>query len=245
MHPGPPLHHIATIDSTSDELKRRADLGSPEQALRADHQSGGRGRLGRAWHSPPGNLHMSVLLRPGPIARPGHWALLAAVAVAETLDAFLPDDARRRIRLKWPNDVMLDGAKLAGVLLETGGGDSPWLVIGIGANLVHAPDAGRPTACLADHVPAPLPAPLPALEPAIAATRLLARLDVWRARYDLDGFPPIHAAWLARGPAPGSPVAAGAGPCRVQGSFHGIRDDGALLLDHEGRTIAIVTGDVE
>jgi BirA family biotin operon repressor/biotin-[acetyl-CoA-carboxylase] ligase len=143
------------VPSTSDLLLRLAAAGEPEGlALLARRQTAGRGRDGRGWTSPAGNLSLSLLLRPDAPARDApHWALLAAVALAEALAPSLPNPAA--LRLKWPNDLLLHGAKLAGVLVEsaaTRDGRIEWLVVGLGANLAVAPAVpGRATACLADH----------------------------------------------------------------------------------------------
>ena len=240
-----PLERVEEVGSTSDELKQRAAAGAGECALLARRQTCGRGRLGRSWGAVDGNLLLSVLLRPTAPFQPGPWSLLAAVAVAEALEAVLPPGAPQRapLRLKWPNDVLLNGAKVAGILLEAGldagPGARPWLVAGFGVNLAGAPrNLDRPTASVADLVSPPP-------TPDAFAPSLLATLARWRATLDRDGFPPIRAAWLARGPARGDPVAAGAGPKRVAGRFAGIGPDGALLLDGPGGVAAIRSGEVE
>ena len=227
-----PLELVPEIGSTSETLKQRAAAGSGEAALLATVQTAGRGRLGRSWSSPAGNLHVSVLLWPGVPVMPGHWSLLAAVALAACVaeGAAL---ATGRLRLKWPNDLMLDGGKLAGILLDSGG-TPPWLVIGFGMNLVAAPAGlGRAVACLGDHQVPPTPEAM--------ARRLLARLAAWRVRYEAEGFAPVRAAWLDLGPEPGDPIRVGA----TEGRFQGLGPDGALLLDVAGETRSIVSGEVQ
>ena len=221
-----PLEIAEALPSTSETLKARAQAGAAEQALFARRQTAGRGRMGRSWVSPEGNLHLSILLHPRAPFTPGHWALLAAVALLETTAAHLPDPAR--LTLKWPNDLLLDGAKLAGILLDAGhAGPVPWLVIGIGMNLVAAPtDLGRPTAALAQHTSPP--------DPVAFAHALLQTMQTWRARYDAEGFPPIRSAWLRHGPRPGASLQPGA-------SFHGLAEDGALLADTPAGVIRIIT----
>ena len=232
---GIPLETADEIGSTSEALKARAAYPGPETALLARRQTGGHGRLGRPWQSIDGNLHLSVLLRPQSLRWPGHWSILAAVALADTVRSYLPTGA---LRLKWPNDLMLDGGKLAGVLLEAGVAAGPWLVIGFGVNLAGAPSGlGRPVACLASAAPAP--------EPEAFAGRLLQTLQHWRARHAAEGFEPVRAAWLAAAHAPGERIVVGTGAQRVHGAFRGLGDDGTLLLDGPGGELAITAGELE
>lgn len=227
-----PLEIVEQTGSTSDELKARAEADGPEVALMARRQTGGRGRLGRSWSSMPGNLHMSVLLRPrpvlSPVVFPGHWSLLAAVAVIGALEPFVPAGL---LRLKWPNDVMAPDGKVAGILIEAGGAPRPWLVLGVGINLQSAPRVpGRATACVGPGAPA--------LEE--VARAVLTEIATWRARYRQDGFEPVRTAWLARGPEAGAPLMAAAG----SGAFEGIGADGALWLRSEGRRMVVSSGEV-
>ena len=174
-----PLEIIETTASTQADLIARAEAGAPETALMARRQTAGRGRLGRVWISQPGNLHLSILLRPGPILHPGHWSLMAGVALHQTL-------ARSNLRLKWPNDLLLDGAKVAGILIDAAPG---WLVMGIGVNLAWAPqDLSQPVAVLNGPTPTTL------------APQLLSAITHWRTRYQTEGFFPIKQAWQAAGP---------------------------------------------
>lgn len=227
-HSAIPLTQVEEIPSTSEALKLAAEQGAPEQALLARRQTAGRGRLGRLWQTLDGNLFLSVLIRPAAPLLPGHWSLLAGVALHDTLAPLAPG----RLTLKWPNDLLLDGAKLAGILLDAGTYPHPFLVIGFGVNLAAAPPAtGQPTASLA-------PTPL---DPAQVATQLLATLQTWRTRYVEHGFEPIRGAWLAQGPRPGDPVSISGQP---RGRFRTIAPDGALRLDTPSGPATIVTGDV-
>ncbi len=198
------------------------------------------GRAGRAAAAGgTGNLSLSVLLRPREPAREaGQWSLLAGVALAEALTPYLPDPAA--LRLKWPNDVLLNGGKLAGILVDSAAGADgalDWLVIGIGVNLAVAPAVpGRPVACLADVAVPPAPE---AFAPA-----LLARLWHWGEQRAAHGFAPLRAAWLARAPAPGGAVTLRLGDRQIVGGFAGLGDDGCLLLDTDGGVRAFATGEV-
>lgn len=226
-----------SLPSTSDLLLRLAAAGEPEGlAILALTQTAGRGRDGRGWSSPAGNLYISVLLRPGGPARAAAgYALLGAVALAEALDPFLPDPAQ--LRLKWPNDLLLGGAKMAGMLCEsaaTAEGTLDFLVIGLGANLAVAPSVpDRPTACL--------PTPVP---PERVATRLLHRIEAWRGRMAAEGLAPLVAAWMARGPDPGARLTLRSGAAVTAGLYRGLDGDGALLLEVDGQVRRYASGEV-
>src|SRR5262249_44954066 len=150
-----------TLPSTSELCRALAEASEPEGAAAlARRQTHGRGSRGRRWQAPPGNLSISVLLRPREPARDaGQWSLLASVALAEALSTVVPDPTR--LTLKWPNDLLLDGRKLAGILVDSAADADArlaWLVIGIGVNLAAKPELpGRPAACIADVAPAPAP----------------------------------------------------------------------------------------
>ncbi len=238
-----PVWRLAIHDclgSTSDFCRAGAATGAPEGlAVLARRQTAGRGSNGRAWQSPPGNLYLSALLRPAEPARvAAQWSLLAAVALAEALAPLLPDAGA--LALKWPNDVLLHGRKLAGILTESvaaADGMIDFLILGFGVNLAVAPDLpDRATACLAELAPPPVPE-------AFAAT-LLDQLDRWRRVRAREGFAPVRAAWLARGPNPGAPIRLRRGNQTEDGAFAGLGPDGRLLLAQGGRLEAFATGEV-
>ncbi len=237
MSDPPPSWRLQTfeaLDSTSTLCRTLAEAGEPERlAVVARRQTAGRGTQGRAWVSPPGNLFMSVLLRPTEPARSiGQFSLLAAVALADALSPYAD-----RLRLKWPNDLIVDGAKLAGILAESAvdaGGRLAWLVVGFGVNVATAPEVpGRPTVSLGDRVHAE------------ALVRpILDSLDRWRLVRLRDGFGAVRAAWLARGPDLGSHIAVSSGAAgTVGGQFAGLDDEGRLLLSAGGRVRAFATGE--
>jgi BirA family transcriptional regulator, biotin operon repressor / biotin---[acetyl-CoA-carboxylase] ligase len=232
------IHEV--LPSTSERCRALASAGAPEGlAVLARRQTQGRGSRGREWESPIGNLFLSVLLRPQERARDAaQWSLLAGVALGEALSVFLPDASA--LSLKWPNDVLLHGKKLAGILVDSSAGPDgalDWLVIGIGANLAVAPDVpGRAVACLADLVAPPAPEPF--------AEALLARLRHWCAVREAAGFAAVRAAWLARAPAAGSHVTLRLGETLLGGGFAGLGEDGSLLLASDGRIRAFAAGEV-
>lgn len=226
------LRRFESLASTSDLCATLAVSGEPAGlAVLAARQTAGRGSRGRQWSTLPGNLALSVLLRPsGPAAWAGQWALLAAVALAETLERC----GAPELRLKWPNDVTLDGGKVAGILLDSAveAGQLEWLVIGFGANLAAAPELPG-VAALPNRPP-----------PDQVAETLLGRLDVWNQLVLRETFAVVRRAWLDRGPAPGAPLRLRLSAGDVAGTFAGLDDGGALLLQSGGRVRAFATGDV-
>lgn len=226
--PGWRLRQFETVESTSDLCVTLAQAGEPAGlALLAARQTHGRGSRGRDWQTLPGNLALSVLLRPSH-PEVGHWALLAAVALAEALTP-------APVQLKWPNDLMLDGRKLGGVLVDTAwtpGGGLAWLVIGFGANLCAAPDL--PDVTVAPGV----------REARDVAHQVLARLDYWTASLAQNGFGPVRRAWLDRGPVLGGLLLLMLGRDQIAGTFAGLADNGALLLQSGGKVHAFATGQV-
>jgi BirA family transcriptional regulator, biotin operon repressor / biotin---[acetyl-CoA-carboxylase] ligase len=229
-----------TLPSTSDLVRERAAAGEPDGlAVLALRQTAARGSRGRDWSSPIGNLSLSLLLRPDEPARTAaEWSLLAAVALAETLLPLVP--ARHRVTVKWPNDVQLDGVKIAGILLDSaadGDGRLEWLSIGIGVNLAVAPTVpDRPTACLADVTVPPAPEAF--------AHALLGAVRRWRQARAAGGFAPVREAWLAYAAPPGTPATLRLGGQQLFGHFAGLGEDGALLLETEGEVRRFVAGEV-
>jgi BirA family transcriptional regulator, biotin operon repressor / biotin---[acetyl-CoA-carboxylase] ligase len=234
-----------SVGSTSDVARQLAQAGAPHgTVVSAREQTAGRGRVGRAWVSPPGNLYLSVLLRLNlPLARHSELSFVAALAVAEMVEAFLPPGAKAT--LKWPNDVLVGGAKISGILIEQAESAT---ILGIGVNVAHCP-AGTPyPATSLEHVQESLGTLSPQPSPASGAERisvqacrttllafLAARLALW-----LDaGFAPIRADWLARAHPLGTPLCVG----RTEGAFAGLDVDGALLLDTDNGRRRIVAGD--
>lgn len=190
--------------------------------LRAEAQTAGRGRQGRAWVAPAGNLYASTLVRLRPTDPPAPTlALVAAVAVEEAVALF----ARRvdgggggtGLRIKWPNDLLLDGAKVAGILLERA---DDAVVIGIGVNCAHAPDLpGRATTHLGGGV-----------EPAVLLETLAEGFARWIGRWRGEGIAPVRARWLERAHPRGTALVARSGDTATEGLFDGLDADGALVL---------------
>lgn len=232
---GVTLVRLDSVDSTNAELRRRAAAGTAAPlAVLAAEQTGGRGRHGRSWASPPGNVYLSVLLRPGP-----DWpflpslSLVAGLAVAEAVEALAAGRAAGRLAVKWPNDVLLDGAKLAGILLESempADGAAPWLIVGIGINVARHPGSGTRYAAtsLAAAGVAPGGPPDEAVDAVAAAVldAFLARLATWRR----DGLAALSAPIEARLAGRGRPARVEQGAAAFDGTVLGIAPDGALRL---------------
>ncbi len=222
------------IDSTNEEARRRARAGSVAFAERplwimARRQTAGRGRRGNAWIAPEGNLNATLLMRPvQPAAQAALLGFVACLACAELLDAYAP---QAKVTVKWPNDALLNGGKVAGVLLESEGAGSrlDWLAIGVGVNLAHRPELAEaaggglaPTSLRA--AGAAVPTPQEALETLAAAFDRRARVLAEQ------GFAPIREEWLSRAARLGEQVEARLPRETLRGVFEGLDADGAMIL---------------
>jgi BirA family transcriptional regulator, biotin operon repressor / biotin---[acetyl-CoA-carboxylase] ligase len=227
------------LDSTNSEARRRAEAGeSGPLWISAARQTAGRGRRGRVWNSGEGNLAATLLLRPeAPQSITGQLSFAAALAAAEMVSRFAPGAA---IQVKWPNDVLAEGRKIAGLLLEgSSAPQSTWLAIGIGVNLASFPDGTEfPATSLAQLGIAP-PSPEEAL------TVLAARFAHWYDAWMKDGFEIVRTAWLARASGLGTSIRARLANHQTRsGLFEGIDEGGALLLNEQGHVRAIAAGEV-
>ncbi|MBY8975339.1 biotin--[acetyl-CoA-carboxylase] ligase [Rhodobacteraceae bacterium NNCM2] len=217
-------------DSTNAEAARLAATGHRAPVwIMALRQQAGRGRHGRAWSMPVGNLAATLLDFPGGgIAEAGLRSFTASLAVADLLGQIAPS---AKVSLKWPNDVLLNGGKVAGILLESAsdGARLDWLVTGIGINLAAAPDAASIAAGTAPPTSVAGEGGR-ALPPEEALTLLAAALDHWDSRIRTEGFAPIRAAWLARAARLGERIEARLPARSVTGIFEDVDAAGALVL---------------
>jgi BirA family transcriptional regulator, biotin operon repressor / biotin---[acetyl-CoA-carboxylase] ligase len=225
------IRTVAETGSTNADLLAAARSGAPEGLwLRAERQTGGRGRVGRVWESPPGNLYASTIVRlhdgepPAPTL-----ALVAAVALEEVAAAYA---GAGKISLKWPNDLMAGSAKLAGILLERA---DDAVVIGLGVNLAHHPAglerATTSIAALSGGAP----------HPQDFLLELAASLARWLGRWRGEGLAPLRARWLARA----HPVGSALRVADKDGLFEGLATDGALLLRRaDGMVETVSAGDI-
>jgi BirA family biotin operon repressor/biotin-[acetyl-CoA-carboxylase] ligase len=227
------------LDSTNSEARRLAEKGEPGPLwISTARQTAGRGRRGRAWDAGQGNLAATLLIRPDvPQATIGQLSFVAALAAAQTASHFAPSAA---VSVKWPNDVLADGKKLAGLLLE---GEPGWLAIGIGINLASFPEGPEfPSTSLLESGLAQLGIAPPSPEDTL--TVLAARFAHWYDAWMNDGFDTIRDAWLARAAGLGGPIRARLPNETREGVFEGIDRTGALLLNEQGRLRAIAAGEV-
>lgn len=229
---------LESIDSTNEEARRLVAGGAAEGTLVwASEQTAGRGRRGRTWHSPVGNLYLSLLLQPrcGP-AEAGQLGFVTAVALAETLAGLLPQP--ERIGLKWPNDVLVEGRKISGILLEATGEPRGMIVLGIGINVRQRPQESLyPTASLVEFGLA---------DPDLATLleRFAAQLLAWYETWCAEGFAPVRAAWLTRAIGLGREIVVRLDRETLTGRFAALDETGALALElPEGRRL-IAAGDV-
>lgn len=228
------IETVPETGSTNADLaaRVRAREALPEGFwLVADRQTGGRGRQGRVWEDGLGNFMGSTLVRVGPEDPPAQMlAFVAGLAVAAAL---LPHCEGLDLRLKWPNDVLLNGGKLAGVLLE---GEGRAVIVGIGVNLVSAPPiADRPVSCL----PRPVDRDVFARE---MAESFAAELERWRTY----GAESLLRRWSVYAHPMGEMLSVHEpSGRRLSGTFQGLAPDGALLLRlADGTVSAIHAGDV-
>ncbi len=230
------------VDSTNDEAKRLVEAGAEEGTLVwARAQRRGRGRRGQRWASPLGNLYFSLILRPErPPIEAAQLSFVAALGLADALDALVPP--RGEIAFKWPNDVLLNGRKVAGILLESATTTPErldWLVLGVGVNVASAPEtAAFPATSLRAEGCAPATAG-GVLE--AFSRRFLARSEAWRAH----GFAPVRKAWLERASGVGEEVTVRLESDVCCGRFADLDGVGALIVELPGGgRRAVSAGDV-
>ncbi|WP_267393590.1 biotin--[acetyl-CoA-carboxylase] ligase [Sphingomonas sp. GC_Shp_1] len=215
------IRTVAETGSTNADMLLLARAGAEEGLwLRAERQTAGRGRQGRAWTSPPGNLSASTLVRVRPTdAAAASLALMAAVALHETVSVYLGSAARAV--LKWPNDLLVAGAKLSGILLER---VDDAVVIGIGVNLAHHPD-------LPDRATTSLAAQGATVAPADLLETLAEAVGRWLSRWRGEGLSPIRSAWLDAAHPIGTALSARLPDgSTADGLFDGLDAHGALIL---------------
>lgn len=242
----PPAYQLITldtVDSTNAEARRLAVLGeekAPDGTLIwAKVQTAGRGRRGRKWQSPRGNLYCSMILRPEvPAEQAAQLSFVGGLAACDALSALSPPG--HMIQSKWPNDILLNDAKVGGLLLEaeTGGGKKPdWVIMGLGINVAEHP-AG-------EEFPA---TSLKASGWAVTEVDCLEAVSrhfmTWANTWLDQGFGPIRKNWLWRCKGIGDKIEVRLAKKTMKGVFKDIDQDGALLLKTGKREHRITAGDV-
>ena len=232
------IRTFADLPSTQDHAREWAEDGHAEGlVVQALSQTKGRGRQGREWISPMGNLYLSVLLRPAcNAATAGQISFVAAVAVAAAIESFIGFD--HDLRLKWPNDVLIGGKKCAGILIESSlapGGGVDYLIIGIGVNILAPPEGAIGLKDVSAK-----PVPINVFRDRVLE-ELAAAYDEWRQ----EGFAKIRLRWLAQAYAVNEPITARLPKQELKGVFRGIDESGALLLETAGgKTRAIAAAEI-
>lgn len=230
------VEQVAEVDSTNEACRLRALAGEGAGlVIRADRQTSGRGRRGRTWASPAGNLYASLLLRPErAVSEAAALGFAAVTAIGDVAEALLPDHAQ--VRHKWPNDLLVNGRKASGILLEAQPG---FLVLGIGVNILsHPADTPYPATDLLAEGAAPV-APQALLERFLAAFRPL--YQTWTA----DGFAALLPAWRRRAAGLGAAIEVRLEREILYGIFRDLDPDGALRLAlADGSERRIAAGDV-
>lgn len=220
------LYQYDELPSTNDEAKRLAESGASEgTAILAARQSAGRGRRGREWVSPEGNLYLSLVLRPPrSIQEAASLGFLAQLALSDWLGVLLP--APHLVHHKWPNDLLLNGKKISGLLLESSGNEKiDWLVLGLGFNLRHHPKAALYPATDLFAESGLL------IEPEAAANDFITLFKTLYEGWQEKGFTPYSSPWLERASGLGKAIRVNYEKESIEGIFLGIDGKGYLQLE--------------
>jgi BirA family biotin operon repressor/biotin-[acetyl-CoA-carboxylase] ligase len=242
LPPGYRLIAYDSISSTNDEAKRLAREGAAEGTLLwALEQTAGRGRRGRVWVSPRGNLYLSLVLRPDcSVASAAQLGFVAALAVGDALRAMLP--LTERVTYKWPNDVLINNRKVAGLLLESetvAPEKLSFIVVGVGVNLTTSPQSTEfPATSIMEEG-------LGEIMPEVMLEKFAAHFRSWNTRWRAEGFIPVRAAWLtAAAIARGEPIRVRLESRAFCARFLDLDHEGNLLLDRAGECLRIAAGEV-
>lgn len=227
------------VDSTLSHGARLApSLKGPTWIL-AHRQTAGRGRRGRAWVDPVGNFAATLVMQPA--GSPDQLALRSFIGALALYDAVVFVTGRTAgLALKWPNDVLLNGGKLAGILLESTSGTNA-LAIGIGVNLLNVPDQVEEGATMPVNLLSQTGASVSPEEFLDAIAPAFARYE---AQFSTYGFAPIRRAWLDRAARLGQVITARTGQTQITGTFETIDDSGALVIKTSKGRQVIPAGEV-
>lgn len=242
----PPAYRLIaleSVDSTNEEAKRRAREGAEDGTLIwAQEQTAGKGRGGRFWTSPRGNLYLSMVLRPdcGP-AEAAQLSFVAALGLGDAVGSVAPPMVE--VRYKWPNDVLFNDRKGAGILLESqlaADGGLEWLVLGCGVNVQSYPEGADNTATSLRFEGAP-----PSLNSVALLEAFGRHFLSWVNRWLEDGFEPIRKRWLTHAKGLGEEIQVRLPKETLHGRFADLDPGGALLLElASGEQRKIAAGEV-
>ncbi len=242
----PPAYRLVTLEtcgSTNEEAKRLAEAGAEDGTLVwSKEQTGGRGRQGRQWHSPQGNLYLSLILRPDcAVGEAAQLGYVAALALSDAVGSVAPPMIE--VTFKWPNDVLFNDRKGAGILLEsslTPEGGLQWLVLGMGVNIHSYPEetAFPATSLRFEGCP-------PAIGPVDLLNAFSRHFMAWVNRWLEDGFEPLRKTWTRHVQFLGETIEVRLPRETLRGRFEAIDERGALLLVlPDGARRTITAGDV-
>jgi BirA family biotin operon repressor/biotin-[acetyl-CoA-carboxylase] ligase len=242
----PPAYRLIamnSVGSSNDEAKTLADAGAEEGTIVwALEQTKGRGRKGRTWNSPRGNLYMSMVLRPEcALAEAAQLGFVAALAVGDAIGAVAPP--MLEVTYKWPNDVLVHDRKVAGLLLESKsavGGALEWLILGMGVNIQSHPEDSRfpATNLIFEGVG-------PNVNEKLVLEAIARHFLTWVNRWTEDGFAPIRRTWLSHAHGLGEAIEVQITKETLTGTFRDLDETGALILEMPDSSRRVVTaGDV-
>jgi BirA family biotin operon repressor/biotin-[acetyl-CoA-carboxylase] ligase len=227
------LHQLERVDGTNAEALRAG--APPGHVYSAKTQTAGRGRESRNWVSPEGNLYATICTEAPQNRNAGQLAFVAGLAV---LDAIRDLVGNTQFSLKWPNDLLADGRKVSGILIEAG---EMGYAVGIGVNIASSPPDSLlryPATSLCEFTEK-------APERGLLLSVICTYFEKWRRRWVDEGFEPLRTVWLASAHGIGDTISASIGGCAVEGRVRGLDADGALVLeDADGSVHLITAGDV-
>lgn len=227
------IEYHDSVGSTQDLAFEKAASGAEEgYVVQAGQQETGRGRQGKRWVSPGGNIYMSLILRPScSLEDIGQSAFVLACALGSAAESFVTN-SDAKVTLKWPNDIYISSLKNAGILLENNikNGSVDFLVAGLGVNVKEAPEEGASLQHYTDKE----------LKRDEVRDKILEEVDLYYGIWRDKGFAPIRKSWLKRAHGLDQPITVRTGQKEMSGIFRGIDDVGALILDKDG-TLSHIT----
>lgn len=243
----PPGYRLIVLRETASTNQAALDRIAADEAIDGDivwteRQTAGRGRQGREWQSHAGNLFMTIIAEVTvPLNIAAQLSFVAAIAALDAIDSVKNGNAAPAVTCKWPNDILIDGKKSAGILLEVGHRSSdsrPMIAVGVGVNLAQPPSqAHYPATCLGDELGV-------AVTPLAMLQAISHAFERYRKIWLAQGFGPIRQRWLDAAHRLGDDITVRTGGHQRTGTFGGLDETGALLLGTPEGNLAISAGDV-